>query len=418
MRGQALRRADQAGRMRDEEYAAKLQRAEQQRQREMQNRNALAEIYTRAMGSDAGDVIRYGGTAANANTMYEMANPSASDSMFGKVIYKVHPETRKTHAWQMSKSGTLLDLGAIDEKLMIQDMGGYHRYGDPRTGQEVFPQQQRMQKQGFGIQSPQQGGQRNSFGFFSPLEMEGQQQMQPAQQQGIREMKGLSPEKDPAYIKDIEEQKLESKSYAEKLIKFPKSKEKALQALEDASFYKQKIQSTIDQSSGWNTGWMEWTKMFPETSGKSLAGKISTLQAFLGFGKLQEMRDNSPTGGALGQVSERELSFLQDSLAKLDPAMGEKEFDAILSEIMAYTFGGDITSGGTTKTYEGRESRVKRAFEQDFGISLDDAKAGKKYSPQRIPSQPGGEVDATTLKELSNEEAQELQRMIDAGVIK
>ena len=37
------------------------------------------------------------------------------------------------------------------------------------------------------------------------------------------------------------------------------------------------------------------------------------------------MRDSSPTGGALGQVSERELGFLQSTLVALDPNMGDEE---------------------------------------------------------------------------------------------
>lgn len=51
-------------------------------------------------------------------------------------------------------------------------------------------------------------------------------------------------------------------------------------------------------------------------------GAISTLQANLAFDTLQAMRDASPTGGALGQVSEKELQLLKDTVTNLDPNLG------------------------------------------------------------------------------------------------
>ena len=49
-----------------------------------------------------------------------------------------------------------------------------------------------------------------------------------------------------------------------------------------------------------------------------LQGAVATVKALVGFGALEEMRRASPTGGALGQVSERELSFLQSTIASLN----------------------------------------------------------------------------------------------------
>jgi len=53
-------------------------------------------------------------------------------------------------------------------------------------------------------------------------------------------------------------------------------------------------------------------------------GAISTLQANLAFDTLQAMRDASPTGGALGQVSEKELQLLKDTVTNLDPNLGSE----------------------------------------------------------------------------------------------
>lgn len=63
----------------------------------------------------------------------------------------------------------------------------------------------------------------------------------------------------------------------------------------------------------------------PGSPGYNLRRRLDTVKANLGFDKLQQMRDQSPTGGALGQVSERELNFLQSTLTAIDPSMGDEE---------------------------------------------------------------------------------------------
>lgn len=69
------------------------------------------------------------------------------------------------------------------------------------------------------------------------------------------------------------------------------------------------------------------------TSARELAGKISTLQSTLAFDRLQKMRDNSKTGGALGQVSNIELQLLQNSLTALDPIVGKEAFEKQLQKV-------------------------------------------------------------------------------------
>ena len=70
-----------------------------------------------------------------------------------------------------------------------------------------------------------------------------------------------------------------------------------------------------------------------ETSARELASKISTLQSTLAFDRLQKMRDESKTGGALGQVSNIELQLLQNSLTALDPIVGEEAFEKQLQKV-------------------------------------------------------------------------------------
>ena len=62
------------------------------------------------------------------------------------------------------------------------------------------------------------------------------------------------------------------------------------------------------------------TQLIPGTRGFDLKNRLLTIQSNIGFDKLQDMRDKSPTGGALGQVSEMELRTLQAVIGSIDQA--------------------------------------------------------------------------------------------------
>ncbi len=65
----------------------------------------------------------------------------------------------------------------------------------------------------------------------------------------------------------------------------------------------------------------------PGTDARELASKVDTIQANLAFDELEEMRKNSPTGGALGNVTEKELDLLKSAVSGLDPALGLEAFN-------------------------------------------------------------------------------------------
>ncbi len=58
--------------------------------------------------------------------------------------------------------------------------------------------------------------------------------------------------------------------------------------------------------------------MIPGSDAQKVKNLLATVKGNIGFDKLQAMRDASPTGGALGQVSERELTFLQSVFGSLE----------------------------------------------------------------------------------------------------
>ncbi|SDG34484.1 hypothetical protein [Pelagibacterium luteolum] len=51
-----------------------------------------------------------------------------------------------------------------------------------------------------------------------------------------------------------------------------------------------------------------------------------TIRGNIGFDRLQQMRESSPTGGALGNVTEQELATLQSVLGSLDQSQNEQQF--------------------------------------------------------------------------------------------
>ena len=70
------------------------------------------------------------------------------------------------------------------------------------------------------------------------------------------------------------------------------------------------------------------------TTAFDLKANVKTIQANLGFDELAQMRAASKTGGALGQVSERELDLLISAKNSLDvrqsPAQLKENFEKVL----------------------------------------------------------------------------------------
>lgn len=64
----------------------------------------------------------------------------------------------------------------------------------------------------------------------------------------------------------------------------------------------------------------------PGTAAADAARLLDSIRANVGFAQLNQMRNESPTGGALGQVTERELQFLQSVLGSLDQTQSPAQF--------------------------------------------------------------------------------------------
>lgn len=75
-----------------------------------------------------------------------------------------------------------------------------------------------------------------------------------------------------------------------------------------------------------NTGLGSWLNWIPGTNGKDLEATLDTIKTNIGFDKLQQMRANSPTGAALGSVSDFENKMLQSVVASLETSQSKKQF--------------------------------------------------------------------------------------------
>ena len=64
----------------------------------------------------------------------------------------------------------------------------------------------------------------------------------------------------------------------------------------------------------------------PGSDAIDLQEAIAPIEASIAFDRLQKMRDESPTGGALGQVSERELALLAATIASLKQSQSADSF--------------------------------------------------------------------------------------------
>jgi hypothetical protein len=83
---------------------------------------------------------------------------------------------------------------------------------------------------------------------------------------------------------------------------------------------------------------------------------LDTIGANMGFEQLQAMRAASPTGGALGNVTERELELLQAVQGSLQQSQSREQFQSNLlrrKERLLLT----VSRSGAGRGVAGREAR-------------------------------------------------------------
>jgi hypothetical protein len=127
-------------------------------------------------------------------------------------------------------------------------------------------------------------------------------------------------------------------------------------------FIKNKKDSLVNRASSFTTGFGgSLLSSIAGTPAYDLAQDTQTLLANSGFSELQEMRDNSPTGGALGSVAVQELGMLQAAQQNLLSSQSKEQYIRNLDDYM--------------KIREGTSARLRAAAERDkklFGGTYQD----------------------------------------------
>lgn len=87
------------------------------------------------------------------------------------------------------------------------------------------------------------------------------------------------------------------------------------------------LDRAIGMAGAWTTGFVgAKLEDLQGTPAHDLKMLMQSIKANIGFDKLQQMRDNSPTGGALGQVTELELGLLQSVYGALEQSQTKEQF--------------------------------------------------------------------------------------------
>lgn len=131
--------------------------------------------------------------------------------------------------------------------------------------------------------------------------------------------------------KDQRDQQAKDREEAEKAAKAQRAQESAIYSLSNVL---DKIDSVETQA---KNGWFDtgrsgaFVRSLPDalaagSDAYDLAADLQTIDANSAFSALSDMRNNSPTGGALGQVTERELDLLKSTIANLNPNQSEEQF--------------------------------------------------------------------------------------------
>jgi len=134
------------------------------------------------------------------------------------------------------------------------------------------------------------------------------------------------------------------------------------------------IQQAKGQANAFTTGFIgSLSQNIPGTQAHDLQNTLETIKANIGFDKLQEMRNSSKTGGALGQVSEFENRLLQSVWGALMQSQTKEQFLQNLDRV--------------DKQVNESWARVREAYQKDYGKPYVDSTPGsssprvRKFNP-------------------------------------
>lgn len=156
---------------------------------------------------------------------------------------------------------------------------------------------------------------------------------------------------------------------------------------QSADIVTQDIDRALKLSSGWTTGAPgSVLQGFPGTQAHDLNQVLLGIKGNVGIDKLQQMRQQSPTGGALGNVTEQENKILQATLGSLEQSQNKDQFEFNLRRL--HNVYQDIVNGTPEKLAEKvREGKITPA-QRDAALAkkFDLSQATPGALPQGVPA--------------------------------
>ena len=165
-------------------------------------------------------------------------------------------------------------------------------------------------------------------------------------------------------VAEVERQKELGKEKAKFEISFPKVRNTLTSLNQQWDLVDKTIDEAINAVNPFTAGVGSWLASVPGSPQKNLSAKLDTIRANIGFDKLQDMRANSPTGAALGPVSDLENKLLQSVKGSTDQAQSASQLKQNLMNIKA-----DL---------QALKAEKNTAFKTDYGQFLKDTEITTK----------------------------------------
>lgn len=138
---------------------------------------------------------------------------------------------------------------------------------------------------------------------------------------------------------------------------FPKVTQKINRLDRQWGLVESKIDDAIEKVSPYTAGAGSWVAVIPATPQRDLRETLETIKANIGFETLRDMREESKTGGAVGQVSDFENRLMQAVEGSLDQGQSPAQLRKNLADVK------DLL--GKTKEY------TKSAYSSQYGKLLE-----------------------------------------------
>ena len=183
---------------------------------------------------------------------------------------------------------------------------------------------------------------------------------------------------------------LQAQSQAKRLENMPKVELSLANRQLQTKNVKDKIDEAINNTYFLSSGLAAATAPIGSTPANTLRGALETIRSNIGFSELQKMRDESPTGGALGQVAVQELNYLQAALGSLDQSQKPEVLIANLKKIKSILDRYEKIRVNAFERDYGRKPDIERLM-RDPGAVEEKAVAAGATPPSQLATPSGGQ---------------------------